>query len=366
MKHADLGVAIIGAGRIGTRRATLAAKHPAVRFLAVSDIDPSRAQSLAEKVGANFYSANNPEVLSRPEVNAVIVSTAEHEHALPVLQALERGKPVLVEKPIALGLEDADRMVASARRMGVELRVGYSRRFKRRYLSAKEQILQGRLGRIVGATTRVYNARGGMFKILERSPHASPVMDILTYYVDLICWFFEGNSPVEVVARAQRGIFEAAGYDADDVTWVLLTFADGAVVSLGVCYNLPEKYPSFGQCVRMEILGTEGVLLFDDDHRDQILYTERGIPNSYIPEQGVNMIFLGSSSPGDWALGDFWGPLERETRMWLDHLATGRACFHTTAEEARKNLELTLAIEEAVKSKERVRLPLAKVGSSLP
>lgn len=360
MRHEELGVAIIGCGRIGTRRATLAMAHPAVRFLAVADIDPSQACTLAKKVGANFYSADNLEVISRPEVNAVIVSTSEHEHTAPVLQALERGKPVLVEKPITLNLVDADRMVDTAKRMGVELRVGYSRRFKRRYISAKEQILQERLGKIVGGTSRVYNARAGMFAILRRSPQASPVMDILTYYVDLICWFLEGNSPTEVFARGQKGIFQAAGYSADDVTWVILTFADGAVVSLGVCYNLPEKYPSFGQSVRLEILGTEGALLIDDDHRDQILYTDRGIPNSYLPERGVNMIFLGSSSPGDWAMGEFWGPLERETRVWLDHLSTGRPAFNATGEEARKTLEVTLAIEKSVRTNQTIRLPLAR------
>jgi len=357
-QHSELGIAVVGAGRIGTRRATIAANHPGVRFLAVSDKEPSRARDLAKKVNAQFYSGDNLEVISRPEVNAVIVSTTEHEHSLPVLQALDLGKPVLVEKPIALTLEDADRMVMASQKTGTDLRVGYTRRFKRRFILGKEQIVQGRLGQIVGGTGRVCNARGAMLQILQRSPHATPVMDILTYYVDLVSWFLEGNPPVEVVARGQGGVFKAAGYTSDDITWALLTFADGAVMSLGVCYNLPEKYPSFGQSVRLEIFGTEGVLLLDDDHRDQILYTDRGIPHSYVPGAGVNMAFLGSSSPGDWALGDFWGPLAIETRTWLDYLATGHPCINATGREARKTLEVTLAIEQAVREKKAVRLPL--------
>jgi len=146
------------------------------------------------------------------------------------------------------------------------------------------------------------------------------------------------------------------------VTWAILTFADGAVVSLGVDYALPEKYPTLGQSVRLEILGTEGVMLFDTDYKDQILYTDRGIPRSYVPGLGVNMAFLSSSSSGDWALGDFWGPLANETRAWLDHLSTGRSCALATPEEARETLEVTLAIERSVQSKEAVRLSPGKEG----
>jgi len=74
----------------------------------------------------------------------------------------------------------------------------------------------------------------------------------------------------------------------------------------------------------------------------------------------VNLAFLGSNSPGDWALGDFWGPLASETRAWLDHLSTGRPCVLATGREARRTLEVTLAIEEAARRGMAVRLPLAE------
>ena len=70
------------------------------------------------------------------------------------------------------------------------------------------------------------------------------------------------------------------------------------------------------------------------------------------------MAFLGSNTAGDWAVGDFWGPLGNETRAWLDHLATGAPTVHTTPEQARINLETTIAIERAVVSGQSVRLPL--------
>jgi predicted dehydrogenase len=358
MTQKGLGVAVVGAGRIGTLRARLAAKHPAVRFLAVSDLDPARARALAGQTGAAFHSGNNLEIIEHPEVNAVFVSTPEGQHAAPVRRALELGKPVLVEKPIALSLADADVILETLKQTNGELRVGYSRRFKECFLRAKEQMIHGRLGKVVGATARVYNSRAQAFAILKRDPHATPVLDVLTYYVDLMCWFLEGNPPVEVVARGQTGIFKKAGYGAHDVTWAIVTLADGAVINLGVSYALPSKYPTLGQSDRVELLGTEGTMMIDDDHMDHLLYSEKGIPHAYVPDHQVNMAFLGSNTAGDWAVGDFWGPLGNETRSWLDHLVTGSPTAHTTPEQARINLETTIAIERAVATGKSIRLPL--------
>ena len=115
MAAKEIGLAIVGSGRIGTLRAKLAAGHPAVRFIAVSDADPAKARQLAETVGAKVHSGDNEAIIARPEVNAVIVSTSEGEHVAPILAAIERGLPVLVEKPLALTLGDADRAGAGDR-----------------------------------------------------------------------------------------------------------------------------------------------------------------------------------------------------------------------------------------------------------
>ena len=358
MKRRELGIAVIGAGRIGTLRARLAAKHPCVKFIAVSDLDPQRAKALAEQAGADFHSSNNFEVIERPEVDAVFVSTPEGQHAAPVRRALELGKPVLCEKPIALTLKDADDMLETLRKTGGTLRIGYSRRFKECFLRAKEQMIQARLGRVVGGLARVYNSRAQTFQILKRDPHATPVLDVLTYYVDLMCWFLDGNRPVEVVARGQHGIFKEAGYSAHDATWAIVTFADGAVVNFGISYALPAKFPTQGQSDRVELLGTEGTMLIDDDHKDHLLYSEKGIPHPYVPGHSMELAFLGSNTAGDWAVGDFWGPMGNETRAWLDHLVTGAPTAHTTPEQARINLETTIAIERAVATGKTVRLPL--------
>ena len=360
MKRKSLGIAVVGAGRIGGLRAQLAAAHPAVEFIAVADADPARARDLARDIGAQFHSGDNLAALSRPEVNAVIVATSEGEHVRPLMQALELGKPVLVEKPLALTLAEADRVVAEAEKRGADLRVGYSRRYKDRYLIAKEQIVQGRVGRIVGAAARVYNSRSQALAMMQRNPGATPVVDALTYYVDLMNWLLEGAHVTEVFARGQRGVLEQAGHDVDDVSWAILTYSDGSVVNLGVSYALPEKYPALGHAARVEVLGTEGVMILDDDHTDQLMYTEKGVPHVYLPDHSVNMVFLQSGTPGDWALGDFWGPIANETRAWLDHLALGKPCVLATARDARHTLEVTLAIEHSAASGKPVSLPLAQ------
>src|SRR5712672_3511614 len=265
-----IGLGIIGSGRIGTLRGRLAAGHPAVSSVTVSDLDPGNAQKLAELVGGRSHGDDNLAVIEDPDVTAVIVSTSEGEHLAPMLAAIERGKPVLVEKPIALTVREADQVLAALKRSGGSVRVGYSRRYKERYQIAKEQVVQGRLGALTGGAARVFNSRSQA----------------------------------------------------------------------------------------LEMLGTGGVMILDDDHTDQLMYTETGVPHVYLPDHVVNMVFLQSGTPGDWALGEFWGPIANETRAWLDHLATGRPCVLATPQDARDTLEATLAIEHSMRTGLPVTLPL--------
>ena len=344
----DLGIAIVGAGRIGALRAQLAAAHPAVRFIAIADVDAARARDLAQKVGAAFHSGDNLQAISRPEVDAVIVATSEGEHTAPVLQALERGKAVLVEKPIALDLAGADRIVAEAARRNADLRVGYSRRYKERYLIAKEQVLQGRVGRIVGAAARVFNSRAQALAMLRRNPHATPVVDALTYYVDLMNWLLEGAQVSEVFARGQMGVLKAAGYDTHDVSWAILTYGDGAVVNLGVSYALPEKYPALGHAARVEVLGTDGVMILDDDHTDQLdVHGQRHaarLPAGSRREHGVPA----ERHAGRLGAGRVLGPdRQRDARLARSPRARQALRARDRAARPAHTLEVTLAIERS-------------------
>ena len=329
MKKKDIGIAVIGSGRIGSLRAGMASRHPSVHFLALADKDKTKADILAQKTGANLVTNNNFDAISHEDVDAVIVATPEHDHVEAVLQAIKLGKPVFLEKPLALTLEDGDLIANAVKEAGVELVIGYSRRHDRRWM---------------------------MLEIIKRSPGASPVLDVLTYYVDLVCWYLEGIRPVEVVARSHGKVFRNLGHEVDEATWAIITFENGAIVNLGIFYALPATYPTFGQSPRFEIFGEDGVILLDADNKDSVLYSDKGIPHAYVPDHDPKMLFMQTNSSGDWALDDFWGPIANETRSWLDHLVTGLSCPHTTIEEGLKTLKITLAIEESARTGAAVKI----------
>ena len=356
MKKSKIGIAVIGSGRIGSLRAGMASRHPSVNFLALSDKNKTKADILAQKTGADFVTDNNLDAISDARVDAVVVATPEHDHVEAVLQAINLGKPIFLEKPLALTLEDGDLIANSAKKAGVEIVIGYSRRHDRRWMMTKQHIKEGRLGEIISIQSRVINTRAQMLEIIKRSPDASPVLDVLTYYVDMVCWYMEGIRPVEVVARSHGKIFRNLGHDTDEATWAIITFENGAIVNLGIFYALPATYPTFGQSPRFEIFGEDGVILLDADNKDSILYSDKGIPHAYVPDHDPKMLFMQTNSSGDWALDDFWGPIANETRSWLDHLVTGLPCPHTTIEEGRKTLQITLAIEESSRTGAAVKI----------
>lgn len=356
MKKREIGVAVIGSGRIGSLRAGMASRHPSVNFLALSDKNKTKADILAQKTGADFVTDNNLDAISDARVDAVVVATPEHDHVEAVLQAINLGKPIFLEKPLALTLEDGDLIANSAKKASVEIVIGYSRRHDRRWMMTKQHIKEGRLGEIISIQSRVINTRAQMLEIIKRSPDASPVLDVLTYYVDMVCWYMEGIRPVEVVARSHGKIFRNLGHDTDEATWAIITFENGAIVNLGIFYALPATYPTFGQSPRFEIFGEDGVILLDADNKDSILYSDKGIPHAYVPDHDPKMLFMQTNSSGDWALDDFWGPIANETRSWLDHLVTGLPCPHTTIEEGRKTLQITLAIEESSRTGAAVKI----------
>ena len=344
----DIGLGVVGTGKIGLQRARLAAQHPAVDFLALMDADHAKAVGVGEDLDADLVTETVAEMAGDERVDAIVVSTSEPNHAGPALEALESGKPILIEKPLALTLDDADRIIAAAG--DTDVRVGYSMRYLQKYSVGWDNVASGKLGHVVGLTGRVYSSRAQGLTILNRSASATPVVDIVTYLVDVACWYLSPQVPVEVVSRGHGTVFREHGFDVDDVAWSMIRFSDGTVVDLGVCYMLPKSFPTTGQSIRLEVFGTEGALLIDDDHRDQMLYSEHGYQNTYATDQEMNFAFLGSRTTGEWVGDQMFGRLANETRAWVDHLATGSGCYLTTVTEARRVLAVTLAIEESLET----------------
>lgn len=350
----SVGIGLIGAGKIGRHRARLAAEHAGVGFLAIADRDPDALDRLATEVGADLATTSTDELLARPELDAVIVSTHEEGHTGPVLASLAAGHPTLVEKPIAMTLADADRMIEASQGAGAPLWVGYSMRYARRYAVAHDRIADKQIGTVVGGLARCYDTLAVATAILGRSPGATPVMDILTYLVDLIGWYHPVR-PVEVVARSHGTILRSRGHDVDDLTFAMVTYEDGSVFDFGTSYAFPSGYPINGMASRIEILGTDGVLLVAEDHGDQVLYSEAGHSNEYV-DQHLTLTYLGSRTSGEWAGGRMFGRVADETRAWLDHLTIGTPCHITPAIEARRTLAVTLAMDESARTGRTIRL----------
>jgi predicted dehydrogenase len=351
----NIGIGVIGTGKIGMQRARIASLHPSVDYLAVMDIDRDRAEAVGQELDADRVAQSIEDLVNDDNVDAVVVSTAEPFHLEPALATLAARKPLLIEKPLALTLHDANQIIAAVDDAGVSARVGYSMRYLQKYSVGWDNIRQGKLGDIVGITGRVYNSRKTGLAILQRSADATPVIDIVTYLVDVACWYLAPHVPVEVVSRGHGTVFRENGFDVDDVAFSMIRFSDGTVVDAGVCYMLPEDFPTSGQSIRFEVFGTDGVLLIDDDHRDQMLYTEHGYTNAYT-KQETNFTFLGSRTTGEWVGDTMFGRLANETRAWIDNLVTGTDCYLTTVQEAHTVLAVTLAIEESLATGDAVKV----------
>lgn len=358
-RRRSIGVGVVGAGRIGAHRARLATDHPGVGYLRIADIDGEAAARLAAATEADAVGDDPFAVIHDPKVDAVIVSTPEDAHVDATLAAIASGKPVLVEKPLSLDIPGGTKMVEEAIAAGVDLRVGYSARYLQKYFVSRDLVQQGKIGTVVGGWSRVYSSRSQGLAILGRSVHATPVMDIMTYLVDLVGWYLAPDVvPVEAFARGHGVVFREHGFDVDDVTTATVTYSDGTAFGFDVCYSLPMGFPTTGQSIRFEMFGSEGAILIDDDHRDQMLFSEQGYTNAYATNQELKFAFLGSRTSGEWAQGKMFGRIADETRAWLDHLTVGAPCHLTTGPEALITLAATLAIEEASHSGTPVRVDL--------
>src|SRR2546425_9398108 len=154
-----IGLAIVGAGRIGLIRAEIAAKHPNVGWIGLAELRADRGNEVAERGRADFCTTDYRQLLARPEVTAAVIATDEHLHVDPILAPVERGLPLLIEKPLATELAESARVLEAIERSGVDAVVGYTQRFRRRFLVAKEKVRTGQLGDVTLVTSRAFMNR---------------------------------------------------------------------------------------------------------------------------------------------------------------------------------------------------------------
>ena len=355
-----IGLAIIGAGRVGLFRGEVAARHPQVDFIGVAELKPERAKLVAEKIGADFVTADYRELLARPEVTAAIISTDEHLHVEPILAAVDRKLSLLIEKPLATGLADSERVLAAIQRSGVDAVVGYTQRFRRRWLAAKEKVRTGALGDVTLVTSRAFMNRLVALDNYQRTDDPasiSPMVISGTHALDVVMWMMEAKRPVEVYARSvDKALGPLCG--GIDATAGVITFEDGSLYHASISWALPKVWPGAVYSLEVGIVGTEGVLTIDDTHRDIVLATTKAQGEGYAPDAARRVDFLGSYPPGDVALGELRGPMREETEQWLNRVSLGLVTQHATVEEAHNRLMLTKAFDLSARLKRAVPLPI--------
>jgi myo-inositol 2-dehydrogenase/D-chiro-inositol 1-dehydrogenase len=356
-----IGLGIVGAGRVGLFRAEVAARHPQVDFIGLAETKPDRALHVAEKVGADFVTSDYRELFVRPELTAAIIATDEHLHVGPILAAVERRLSLLIEKPLATELAESEHVLKAIEE------AGYTQRFRRRWLVAKEKVRTGQLGEVTLVTSRAFMNRLvalDNYRRTDAPTQISPMVISGTHALDIVMWLLETKRPVEIYARS---VDKALGplCNGIDATAGTITFDDGSLYHASISWALPIVWPGAVYSLDVGIVGTEGVLTIDDTHRDIVLATSTAQGEGYAPDAGRHVDFLGSYPPGDVVLGELRGPMREETEQWLNRLSIGLPTQHASAAEAHQRLMLTKAFDLSARLKRALPLPIS-VGEEKP
>ena len=230
----------IGAGNIA-RTALAPAVHAATgaRLQAVAARDPERGRSLSPHgTSYDHYGA----LLSDPDVDAVYISLSNEQHAPWSILALEAGKHVLCEKPMAVSGADARLMVETAKRTGKKLSVGFQNRFRPENQFLKAAIDEGQLGEVYAGKAHAVRRRGvptwGVFTDKEKQG-GGPLIDLGGHAIDLALWFMDNYSLASVTgvvnhkladkpAGNMMGPWDPASYTVEDSAFGFVRFTNGA------------------------------------------------------------------------------------------------------------------------------------------
>jgi len=359
-----IGLAVIGCGVVGRVRAQLAREYAGIDWLGLCDVREPALKELAADVDADVVTTDSAELLARPEVTAVVVATDESAHVEPVRQAVAHGYPLFIEKPLATDPVASARVLASIEERGVDAVVGYTQRFRRRFLAVKQRIRDGQIGEVTTVVTRALMNRmvpqATLAKVTDRR-HLTPMVVSGTHSLDLCLWLMEGKTPVEVYARSNDTVLGPLG--TKDGTFAIVTMDDGTIFSMSISWALPAVWPGAVYGLEVGIVGTDGVIDIEDTHRDVIVASDLPQPAGY-RSRGFespadrHVDFIGSYPPGDLAGGRLWGPMREETATWFGRLALGIDTPHATAADGHRNLLLSLAMDLSAHTGQPVRLPL--------
>jgi predicted dehydrogenase len=335
-----LGCAIIGSGMIARYHAAAIAATPGARLVAMAASSPARASAAAAAFGVPCHHSLAG-LLADPAIDIVTICTPSGMHAAQAIAAARTGKHVLVEKPLALSLADADAMIAACDAAGVRLAVALQRRTDPVFIQVWQAIASGALGQPILATVAIPYIRDAAYyaSAAWRGSWAldggGALMNQGIHLIDLLLWFF--GDAVEVQAQAAT---LAHAIDVEDCLSATVRFASGAQGTIAATTAAAPGFPH-----RIELYGTRGGIQIEGE---SIARWE--VPG--IEPHGVH------SGPADAGAGARPGGIQQagHTRIIADLVAAcreGRAPL-VDGREARRALAFVLAAYESARHRRAV------------
>ena len=221
------------------------------RVTALSRRDPERARESAREYGIEHAFTSTAELCASPDVDAVLIATPDALHLDDVLAAVRHGKPVLVEKPMAMNSEEARQMVEAARAADVLLGVAHVMRFEESVLWFRERIASGAIGKPVLARAAFVAPLAGSARTWINDPQLAtggPLADVGVHCLDTLRYVL-GDEVRNVMAQAQydaQWVVEASGT-------ALFHFASGTLATMSVSARAPYQ-------TLLEVIGEDGML----------------------------------------------------------------------------------------------------------
>lgn len=160
MPKNSYNVAVIGAGAIGLNHIDSFQKHPDAKVVAVAEVSPERGQEAVDKFNVPELVTDYKTLLAREDIDVVSIALPNYLHAPVGLEALQAGKNVMIDKPIATNAADAQKLVEEAQKQGTLLMVGQNQRMTPTVQTAKQLIMRGDLGEVYHAKTQMQRRSG--------------------------------------------------------------------------------------------------------------------------------------------------------------------------------------------------------------
>ncbi|MEM4246194.1 MAG: Gfo/Idh/MocA family oxidoreductase, partial [Candidatus Bathyarchaeia archaeon] len=278
------------------------------------------------------------------KVNLVDICTPTYTHRSIAVEAAKAGKHVLVEKPIALTLKDADAMIEAAEKSGVKLMVAQVIRFFSEYRKVKELVDKGTLGEpIIARGLRAGPLPGWGIKSWFKDQRLSGGVgvDMAIHEIDVMRWIF--NDDVKRV-YAKVGRFVRKDAKMDDHALMILRFNRGGIAHIEVSWAVPQEYPF---TYAFELAGTKGFVEFNNHSMTPITIMAGGRVERFSPD--TEKWVPGMPFPID--------PYYREIRHFADSVLQDKEPM-TGGRVGRSALEVSLAAQRSSKTGKPVNLPL--------